>query len=224
MEMIFFDLDNTLFNHSEAERKGAIAFAKAMNLFKQGDKNQFSQLWHQASEKYMNKFLAGEISFQEQRKFRLEEIIGRPLEEEEFESLFQIYLTAYQENWHLFPDTIPALNQLKPIRLGIITNGNRQQQHRKLEITGILNKFSLIIVSEDIGSSKPDPGIFIQACFQAGLPCSECMYIGDQLETDARAATIAGLRGIWLNRANNVSTPGDIEMINSLIDIPIKDT
>jgi len=29
---------------------------------------------------------------------------------------------------------------------------------------------------------------------------SKCYYIGDDLHTDAKAASEAGLKGIWLNR------------------------
>jgi hypothetical protein len=41
----------------------------------------------------------------------------------------------------------------------------------------------------------------------------------DQLEVDARAASAAGLRGIWLNRAGDTVPPG-VEAIDPLADLP----
>jgi hypothetical protein len=40
-----------------------------------------------------------------------------------------------------------------------------------------------------------------------------------QLEVDARAATAAGLRGIWLNRTGDAVPPG-VEAIDNLTDLP----
>ena len=57
-----------------------------------------------------------------------------------------------------------------------------------------------MVISEDIGIAKPDPGIFLHAVKQAGMEPSKCWYIGDKISIGAKAAMDAGLTGIWLNR------------------------
>jgi len=46
------------------------------------------------------------------------------------------------------------------------------------------------------------------------VPARAAVYVGDQLEVDALAATAAGLRGIWLNR-NGGAVPSGVEAIDS---------
>jgi putative hydrolase of the HAD superfamily len=51
------------------------------------------------------------------------------------------------------------------------------------------------------------------------LAPEEVAYVGDQLQTDAIAATSAGLHGIWLNR-DNAPAPARPPAIETLMEIP----
>lgn len=213
--MIFFDLDGTLLNHDAAEIQGMRAFATAFDL----DGSGFATRWRVASERYMARFLAGEIDFAEQRRLRLQEVLGRALSDGEALEIFGAYLDAYESAWRLYPDVLPCLERLEGSQLGVITNGNLGQQLKKLEATAILAKFALVVTSEDAGAAKPEPDIFGVACDRAGVPPETSTYIGDRLNTDARAAIRAGLRGIWLDRAAISRDVGNVEVIHSLIEL-----
>ena len=76
-----------------------------------------------------------------------------------------------------------------------------------------------MLTSDQLGVAKPDPRAFELACVHLGVPPHAAVYIGDQLEVDALAATAAGLRGIWLNR-NGGAVPSGVEAIDSLTDLP----
>ncbi len=213
--MIFFDLDGTLLDHDAAERRGAQAFAAAFGLEESG----FVQRWREASERYMDRFLAGEIDFAEQRRLRVQEVLGRELSGTEAAEIFGVYLDAYESAWRLYPDVLPCLEGLEGTRLGVITNGDRRQQLKKLEATSILEKFTLVVTSEDAGVAKPNPAIFACACDRAGVPPESCTYIGDRLDTDAQAASRAGLRGIWLDRTASDTEAPEVEVIRSLSEL-----
>ncbi len=210
--MIFFDLDGTLLDHDAAERRGARAFAAAFGL----DNSGFVERWREISERHVGRFLAGEIDFTEQRRLRVREMLGRELADDEADEVSMVYLDAYERAWRLYPDVLPCLERLHGTKLGIITNGNREQQLKKLEATSILGRFTLVVTSEDAGAAKPDPAIFACACNRAGVPPESCTYIGDRLDTDARAAARAGLRGVWLDRAASEPEVSDIDVIGSL--------
>ena len=60
--------------------------------------------------------------------------------------------------------------------------------------------FSVIAISEDVGVSKPDPRIFLEACRMAWESPSECWHIGDDFEADFKGSLSAGLKGVWINR------------------------
>ena len=215
--MILFDIDDTLFDNSGAEIRAAKQFyEKNQGLEHFAGRDDFVENWQAATETYLDMFIKGQLSFQEQRRHRLKEIFRQSFSAEEADALFEQYLGFYEDNWELFPDVLPCLERLAAWNLGIITNGNSSQQRQKLNELGIIDFFDIIIVSEDIGISKPDPQIFRHACNTAGSKPSDCFYVGDKLETDALAASAAGLVGVWLNRNQQKAEPNGILEIQTL--------
>jgi putative hydrolase of the HAD superfamily len=218
--MIFFDIDDTLLDNQGAEIAAAIEFHQLYSNVFQEPSDEFAYNWRRITEKHVQRYLFGELSFQEQRRERLKEIFShdRILTDDEADNIFQEYLEAYERNWELFPDVMPSLEQLSKIRLGIISNGDSSQQIQKLIATGIREQFSVIAISEDIGTSKPDAMIFLKACRAAEVSPSECWHIGDNIEADFKGSLSAGLKGIWLNR-NGIDSVKDVKAIKSLSEL-----
>ena len=67
------------------------------------------------------------------------------------------------------------LGQLYP--LGVISNGNREQQNKKLELTGIQDKFSVVVTSEDAGVCKPSADISLRSMHQSRSKRRMCVFI-----------------------------------------------
>jgi putative hydrolase of the HAD superfamily len=103
------------------------------------------------------------------------------------------------EHTTLFKDAKETLMALKSrgYSLAIITNGKREGQMRKLEISGISRLVDVIVISEDCGYEKPDPQIFQNAADKLHLACNECIYIGDTFAKDIRGSLEAGMEAIW---------------------------
>ncbi|WP_002146055.1 HAD family hydrolase [Bacillus cereus] len=206
--MIFFDIDGTLLDYDAAERNGISHFFQRYNDIFSGNELEAAKLWHALSEQYFNKFLSKELSFQEQqwmRMYHLFKTYGVNLSLEESQHKFNQYIELYKNNWTTFEDVLYTLQTLQQRghSLGIISNGDYEQQIEKLTALNILQYFKYIFTSSEIGISKPDPEIFQRAGLQSNLEMKDCYYIGDRLETDAISSTIAGMHGIWLNRNNS---------------------
>lgn len=218
--MIFFDIDGTLLNHERAEKMGAMDFFKGNTDDLHLSENQFIRLWNTLSDKYFEKFLAKELSFQEQRRKRIKELFGHPLSNEQADNKFNDYLSLYKRNWVAFEDVAPCLKLLKQSghRLGIISNGDYTQQIEKLNRLGIKEYFEIIVTSSNLGVAKPDANIFLGACKQGNIRVEESYYIGDRLETDAIGSRNAGMKGIWINRKDKTYHP-DIIVIHSLSEL-----
>lgn len=218
--MIFFDIDETLFDHDQAEKKGAIDFLKEYTDELQLSETELVQLWYNLSNKYYEKFLAKELSFQEQRRMRIKDLFGHHLNDKQADSRFNHYLGLYKSNWSAFKDVVPCLKQLKQLgfRLGIISNGDYDQQLEKLKGMGISNYFECIITSSEKGVAKPNAAIFLEACNQANVKVQESYYVGDRLETDAIGSKNAGMKGIWINRKYKTTHP-DVKVIHSLSEL-----
>ena len=106
------------------------------------------------------------------------------LSDEDCDVLSREFLQIYEANWRLFDDVIPVLDALRHRPLGVITNGADQQQRQKLRNLGALDRFSVIVTSDDTKMSKPDPGIFHHAARAIGARSEGCVHVGDDWKKD----------------------------------------
>ncbi len=209
--VIFFDIDNTLLDNARAEWLAAEAFQRDHSEFIPESTQEFVARWKRVTETHIQRYLKGELTFQGQRRARLQDIFNRyrKIDDDEADILFTCYLKHYEENWRLFPDVKPCLKDLSGITLGIISNGDSEQQRQKLTSLDISDCFDNVVISGDIGISKPDPGIFLAACKAANESPEACWYVGDNFRTDILGSCQVGMRGVWLNRGGNESAVGD---------------
>ncbi|MFI6521056.1 HAD family hydrolase [Spirillospora sp. NPDC050679] len=194
IEAVLFDLDGTLLDHA-----GAAAAALA-DVQPHAD----ARRWAELNDLGVDRYLAGELTFAEQRRFRVA-TLARELglgewDDARADAWFAAYLARYEANWRAFPDAAPALAELAGLRLGVITNGDAAQQRAKLARLAL--PLPHVTISSEAGAAKPAPEIFQAACADLALPPSAVAYVGDRLDVDAVAATAAGLRGVWLDRAD----------------------
>ena len=226
MTAVFFDLDNTLVDHSGAERAASILFYEVIaDRTAASSPEEFAQLWNRAQDRHMNRYVAGEISFQEQRRERIYEVFETKFSDAEADDLFSIYLGHYENSWRAYPDVLPCLESLRVDHVTVITNGDAAQQREKLRRTGLADRFAdrfaEVIISGDFGCSKPDPRIFQYACERASVNPSDAIHIGDSLTVDYEGACAAGLRGVLLVREDS-AMPSDpsITTVRSLNELP----
>ncbi|KKO51733.1 HAD family hydrolase [Paenibacillus sp. DMB20] len=86
----------------------------------------------------------------------------------------------------------------KKYKTGLITNGKTSIQYGKIDKLGLRNDFDLILVSEEAGIKKPDPGIFEMALNKLRLKPEECIYVGDHPANDIEGAAKTGMETIWI--------------------------
>jgi putative hydrolase of the HAD superfamily len=220
--MIFFDIDQTLINHQKAQDTAVLLFFQQFSSLLPYSSQEFCKRWQAVMEKNFATFTRGEITFSEHRRRRMREIFKESepcLTDDYSDKYFAIFLHHYEENWTLFDDVLPCLNALSNRKLGIISNGGTEQQTKKLCQTGIAERFDIVVISEDVGVSKPEPGIFLGACHRAGVEARQCNYVGDSLQNDALAAEVVGMKGIWLNREELSYSQPVIPVINDLYEL-----
>jgi putative hydrolase of the HAD superfamily len=218
---VLFDVDDTLVDHLGAERKAAVALLRRFHDRFEVSDDEFVTLWHRAAERHFTAFNAGLCSYQEQRRRRIREFFGADLSDNAADKHFEIYHDAYRANWALFADVLPCLDALSGETLAIVSNNGTAATLQKLDVVGITARFAAIVTPETAGVSKPDPAIFRAACERLGVSPSACVYIGDMLDKDARAAQAAGLTGVWLNRHPEIAgtDPGDVRVIHNLREL-----
>ncbi len=115
------------------------------------------------------------------------------------EPVFEEFMLA-RNDVALFPDVIPALEQLsKRYPLVSVSNGNAD-----LNRIGLHRFFDASVSARDVGVAKPHPRVFLSACDRAGFPPAYVTHIGDHPQQDILGAAEVGMKTIWMNRAGHI--------------------
>ena len=223
--LVLFDVDGTLVDHDGAAAAAVQQWLMAMGWAEAGTIAALVSEWDEIEERHFLGFRARLTTFQGQRRLRVRQFLPRvgidasTWSDGRLDDLFNTYLVAYEAAWRSFPDAEPCLETLRHgAQIAILSNGNQEQQERKVSQTGLGRYVDVVLTSDQLGVAKPDSRAFELACVRLGVPARAAVYIGDQLEIDALAATAAGLRGIWLNRNGGAVPPG-VEAIDNLTDL-----
>ncbi|NJQ04020.1 HAD family hydrolase [Streptomyces lonarensis] len=104
----------------------------------------------------------------------------------------------------LKPDlaTSDSLRRLaRTVQLGVITNGDTDQQHAKLVHSGLAHHFRTVVCALGNSRRKPDPAPFQQACAEMAVRPEQCLYVGDEWATDVVGARNVGMHPVWISPA-----------------------
>jgi putative hydrolase of the HAD superfamily len=116
-----------------------------------------------------------------------------------------------REAHRLFNDAQELLNSLRQRQtpLALICNGASDTQREKLRVLDIENRFTVVVISGEVGAAKPDPIVFTLASKRIGVHPKNLWHIGDSLTTDVAGATAVGFGAVWLNRNGLTRKEGD---------------
>jgi putative hydrolase of the HAD superfamily len=110
--------------------------------------------------------------------------------------LDKIFTTCSYLPWEKFEDT-QVLEKIKQ-PIGIISNFNNTLRSKLDESFNI--NFCNIIVSEEIGISKPDLEFYKRALEIIDVDPKKILYIGDSVKLDLHPATLCGINTLVIDR------------------------
>ncbi|MGW3285712.1 HAD family hydrolase [Streptomyces sp. NPDC001002] len=226
IKAVVWDVDDTLFDYTGADRIGMGAHLAAEGLLDgYGTVEQGLARWREITDQQWVRFSAGETTFEGQRRDRVRVFLGEELTDAEADTWFRRYMTHYEAAWALFPDVLPVLDALAAShRHAVLSNSSITVQDRKLRTLGVHDRFEVILCAAELGVSKPEAGAFLAACDALGLTPGQVAYVGDHPEIDGRGAADAGLLSVWIDRGG-VYAGGDApegpHRIASLAELPM---
>ena len=116
------------------------------------------------------------------------------------------YFGLNKTHWHSedevpFDDCAETIRALcdKGYQLGIIAN-QKPGAKARLDAWGIGRYFSVIASSAELGVSKPDKEIFLQALRMADCRPENAVMVGDRLDNDIRPAKELGIKTIRIRK------------------------
>ncbi|ANE42986.1 HAD family hydrolase [Deinococcus puniceus] len=127
------------------------------------------------------------------------------------EQLFQDFATHFLTAPALMPYAVNALDELRAagIRIGVVTNGWKDVQTACLEGCGLRPLVDDVVISKEVGLSKPDPRIYTLALERLGVSAAETWFVGDSPKNDVWRPQQVGMRAAFLptGHALNGETP-----------------
>jgi len=121
------------------------------------------------------------------------------------------------ENFELFEDALPVLEELRAaqLRIALVSNGIRDLEefvvHHRLDVDAAIG-------SRAHGRVKPHPTIFQAALARLGVEPQDTVMVGDSLEEDIAGARALGMRAILIDREDR--HPEADERLTDLYGLP----
>lgn len=136
--------------------------------------------------------------------------------------LDSIYLSRLAEQTVLIDGAreILALLRAHDYNIGVLSNGFKDVQHRKLVNTGLDRLVDLMVLSDDIGVNKPDTRLYAYAMERAGVsePSRHTM-IGDNRATDIEGALRAWWHAILLDPSAEALTDAGTHLVTPRLSL-----
>lgn len=207
---VFFDVDDTLYDHLLPFRKAVEQVAGPLHELADFP---FEEAYHLL--RYHSDMLSLELGgagameagaatdYMRMRRFQLTlGEFGIALDDEQAGAMQAAYIGC-QYDIAMFEgarELLEALVQEGWI-VGLITNGAPLHQRKKIDamqLDGLIPR-ELQIVSGALGWDKPDARVFRHANMLTGTLARESIYVGDSWRNDVVGAMAAGWRVVWFN-------------------------
>lgn len=197
-QWLLFDADGTLFDF---DRSQAIALEQVFSLSGVPFQPGYLVTYQQISRTLWEALERGEITPAHLKVRRFELLLAAIGIDHPPTAFSDRYLGCLATRAELIADAVEVVEALRgKYRMAILTNGLQAVQRPRLARSAIRDYMADIIVSEEIGASKPHQRYFDAAFAQLKIPSKhEALMIGDSWASDIMGALNYGLDTCWYN-------------------------
>jgi len=195
---LLFDADGTLFDFDRVEERALLNTFAALGHECDA---RCAQIYRRIDRDIWIDFENGKISQEILRTKRFEllfQAMGIDCDPVEFS---RKYLAELALGTDLIDGAEDLLRSLYGrVGLILITNGLADVQRPRFARSSVMQYFSDVVISEEVGVAKPDPKIFDVAFAKMGFPKrDDVMIVGDSLTSDMRGGNSYGIDTCWFN-------------------------
>jgi putative hydrolase of the HAD superfamily len=207
-DLILFDADETLFDFKKSEKE---AFRNTIIEFNmEYDENHHLKIYQLVNTAIWKEFEEGLITQEKlkvERFKRLSEMLKVNFDCVLFAKTYMKHLANAS---FLYEDSQELIESLhKHYLLAIVTNGLKDVQDNRIRKSVISKYFKDIIVSEEVGVSKPNPKIFEYVFKSTGhIEKSKILIVGDSLTSDIQGGINFGIDTCWYNPNKIINETG----------------
>lgn len=119
---------------------------------------------------------------------------------------------------HLHDDALPALRGLRErgIPTALVSNCSHGTR-TVVDGLALAAEMDAIVLSFEVGSMKPDPGIYLEALARLGAEPADAVFVDDQ-QGFVDGATAVGIRALRIDRGATAPADGVITSLTALLD------
>ena len=134
----------------------------------------------------------------------------------------EAYFSPFLQFCSLVPGTREMLRTLKSrYRLALLSNFTHPPAATNiLDNMGLASFFDVVLISGELGYSKPHPLVFRRLVEDLGTKKSQILYVGDDPELDVNGAQRAGLQPIWITYVRDHHIPSAKSILSGRVDMP----
>lgn len=207
---ILLDIDNTLFDYPKAEKHAIKATFEDFGFFSNRSESEFEEIkkeYKVINDLLWEKLEKGEITSTELKVERFRMLFEKSNLSYSPEEFSKQYLKRLGEGAFLLDGAEEVCKYLYgKYKLGIVTNGMKEVQYSRIGKSPIGKYIDKIIISEEVGISKPNAGIFEYALKELGTEDKkEAIMVGDSLSADIQGGINFGIDTCWVNLQNEYS-------------------
>ena len=217
---VLFDLDDTLFDHRRSARAALAGVHREHAAHV--DFAQFEAHHSHHLEDLHGEVLAGRLSIDDARRERFRrvfEAVDIRVDATNIERIAGAYRRGYVSARRVVEGAAALLAAVRRhARVAIVSNNVLEEQREKLHFCGLASLVDELVVSEEVGVSKPEPGIFQVALSRLGVDAAQAVMFGDSWSADVVGAARAGIRAVWFNprRAAKPADPAGVPEVFAL--------
>ena len=222
---IFFDLDNTLWDHRNN------AYLTLKEIYKRENVQEkynlgfedFHREYFTINERLWAQIRDGEIDKEYLRKHRFyDSFLFFGIDDYDLAQVFeQNFLDEILNYNDLVEGAFALLEYLseKGYTLHILSNGFKEVTYRKCELSGIQNYFKTITSADELNVRKPQPEIYEYALKKANAKKEESIMIGDDWIADVEGALSFGIDAVFFDVFKDNFGNDEVKVIRELKEL-----
>lgn len=201
---VLFDLDGTLTDYRRFVSHTVAQLAAVVEQRAEVDAARFKETYREVQREDEAAERQGLITVAElrDRRRRFSRTLARlgVFEAELVEELAAAYEELRRTTSFAMPGASETLTFLaeREVWIGVVTEGAAREQRGQLAALGWEDRVNDLVISEEAGIHKPDPGLVAQALLHADVAAADAICVGDRAIWDLRPAKDLGLTTVLL--------------------------
>lgn len=198
-EFIYFDLDNTLIDHSAAEAEAHRIIHSKYPELNEVPVEDWLKTYKAINYQLWLSYQNGDIGRHELQRTRFKASMDQlEIPSDRSEEIGTEYMEVYRTCWNWIDGAEDALAKVaEKFPVGFITNGFLETQQKKIEYLNLARFSDLFIISEEVGVMKPHPKVFDVATERSSTTRERIIYVGDSYSSDIIGGRNAGWKTAW---------------------------